>query len=152
MASINTESIIVGFNTKMDREAININESLKVEVQTFDIIYKLIEWLAEAIQTRRPKKETLEITGSLKVLKTFGGTKDKQIVGGKVTTGRVADGGTVRIMRRDFEIGNGKIVGLQLNKMKVKEVLETTDCGIQIESKTTIAPGDILEAFIISII
>jgi translation initiation factor IF-2 len=152
MASINTESISVGFNTKMDREAININESLKVEVQTFDIIYKLIEWLAEAIQTRRPKKETLEITGSLKVLKTFGGTKDKQIVGGKVTTGRVADGGTVRIMRRDFEIGNGKIVGLQLNKMKVKEVLEATDCGIQIESKTTIAPGDILEAFIISII
>ncbi len=151
MATINKESVIVGFNTKIDNEARNLNESLKVEVQTFDIIYKLIDYLKETLETRKPKQETLEVTGSLKVLKTFGATKDKQIVGGKVITGRVTDGGTVRIMRRDFEIGSGKIVGLQLNKMKTKEVLEGTDCGMQIESKVTIAPGDVLEAFIIAI-
>jgi len=151
MASINKESIIVGFNTKIDNEARNINETLKVEVKTFDIIYKLIDWLKETIETRRPRQEAVEVTGALKVLRTFGATKDRQIIGGKVTTGRVTDSGTVRIMRRDFEIGNGKIVGLQLNKIKSKEVLEGSDCGIQIESKMTIAPGDVLEAFIISI-
>jgi translation initiation factor IF-2 len=151
MASINKESIIVGFNTKLDNEARNLNESLRVEVQIFDIIYKLIDYLKETLDTRKPKQETLEVTGSLKVLKTFGATKDKQIVGGKVVSGRVTDGGTVRIMRRDFEIGSGKIAGLQLAKIKAKEVLEGTDCGMQIESKVTIAPGDTLEAFIIAI-
>ncbi|MEI6660442.1 MAG: translation initiation factor IF-2 [bacterium] len=151
MANINKDSIIVGFNTKIDNEARNVNETMKVQVETFDIIYKLIEYLEKILIERKPKQETLEVTGSLKVLKTFGATKDKQVVGGKVFTGKVTDGGTVRIMRRDFEIGTGKIVGLQLAKIKTREVEEGTDCGIQIESKIDIAPGDVLEAFMVSI-
>lgn len=150
-ASINKESIILGFNTKMDSEARNINESLKVEVQVFDIIYKLIDYLVEIMENRKPRKETLEITGTLKVLRTFGKTRDRQIVGGRVTTGRITDNGTVRIMRRDFEIGTGKIVGLQLNKIKTKEVSEGVDCGVQIESKIEVAVNDILEIFIVLI-
>jgi len=39
-----------------------------------------------------------------------------------------------------------------MNKIKTKEVLEGTDCGVLVESKMDIAPGDVLEAFIISII
>ena len=150
-ASINKDTIIVGFNIKIDNGARDVNESLKVEVQVFDIIYKLIDWLKETIKARRPRQEVMEVTGTLKVLKTFGATKDKQVIGGRVTTGRITDNGIVRIMRRDFEIGRGKIAGLQQNKLKSKEILEGTDCGISIESKIDIAPGDILEAFIISI-
>ena len=151
MASINKDTIIVGFNIKIDNGARDLNESLKVDVQIFDIIYKLIDWLKEIIEERRPRQEVMEVTGTLKVLKTFNGTKDKQVIGGKVTTGRITDNGTVRIMRRDFEIGRGKIAGLQQNKLKAKEILEGTDCGVSIESKIDIAPGDVLEAFIISI-
>lgn len=151
MARDNKESIIVGFNTKIDNGARDLNEQLKVTIETFDIIYKLTDWLKEIIETRRPRQEVMEVTGTLKVLKTFGATKERQVVGGKVTTGRITDGGIVRIIRRDFEIGRGKIVGLQLNKIKAKEVLEDTDCGVLIESKMDIAPGDVLEAFIIAI-
>jgi translation initiation factor IF-2 len=151
MASINKDTIVVGFNIKMDNGARDLNESLKVSVQVFDIIYKLIDWLKETIEERRPRLEVVEVTGTLKVLKTFNGTKDKQVIGGKVTTGRITDNGTVRIMRRDFEIGRGKIAGLQQNKLKSKEILEGTDCGVSVESKIDIAPGDVLEAFIITI-
>ena len=147
-ANINKESIIVGFNTKVDNGARDLNESLKVEIQIFDIIYKLIDWLKETIEARRPRQEVMEVTGTLKVLKTFNGTKDKQVIGGRVTTGRITDSGIVRIVRRDFEIGRGKIVGLQQNKLKSKEILEGTDCGVSIESKIDIAGGDVLEAFI----
>ncbi len=147
-ASVNKETIIIGFNTKIDSGARDMNESLKVEIQIFDIIYKLIEKLAEIIEERRPRQEVMEVTGTLKVLKTFNGTKDKQVIGGKVMTGRITDHGIVRIVRRDFEIGRGKIIGLQQNKLKSKEILEGTDCGVSIEAKVDIAPGDILEAFI----
>ncbi len=151
MANVNKETVIVGFTTKMDNGARDLNEVLKIKVETFDIIYKLIDWLKDLIEERKPKVETVEVTGSLKILKTFGETKDKQVVGGKVLNGRIVNGGIVRIMRRDFEIGKGKIVELQHNKIKAKEVLEESECGVQIETKTTIAPGDILEAFIITI-
>ncbi len=148
MARDNKESIIIGFNTKIDGGARDLNEQLKITIETFTVIYKLIDWLKEIRDVRRPRQETVEVTGTLKILKTFGATKERQVVGGKVMTGRITDGGSIRIMRREFEIGQGKIVGLQLAKIKTKEVLEGTDCGLQVESKITIAPGDILEAFI----
>lgn len=149
MANVNKETIVVGFNTKIDNGARDLNESLKINIQTFDIIYKLIDWLKETVEERRPRVETVEVTGTLKVLKTFGATKERQVVGGKVTAGRITDNGTVRIMRRDFEIGRGKIVGLQQSKIKSKEVLEGTEAGVLVEAKIDIAPGDELEAFII---
>ena len=151
MANANKETVVVGFNTKLDNGARDLNETLKVTVETFDIIYKLTDWLKVIIEERRPRVETVEVTGSLKILKTFGATKDKQVVGGKVIQGRIVNGGIVRIMRRDFEIGKGKIVELQQNKIKSKEVLEENECGVQVETKIDIAPGDVLEAFIITI-
>jgi translation initiation factor IF-2 len=151
MASVNKESIIVGFNTKIDSGARDLNESLKVEVELFDIIYKLTDKLKEIVEARRPRQEVKEVTGSLKAIKIFGATKDKQVIGGKVVNGRITLGGTVRIMRRDFDIGTGKIVDLQTNKIKTKEVTEGNDCGLLVESKIDIAPGDVLESFIIAI-
>jgi translation initiation factor IF-2 len=151
MGNVNKESIIVGFNIKMDSGATDLNETLKVRVETFDIIYKLIDWLKILVEERRPRMETIEVIGSMKVLKTFGSTKGKHVVGGKVTIGRITQGSTVRIVRRDFEIGNGKIVELQVNKLKSKEVFEGSDCGIQVETKIDIAPGDVLEAFQVTI-
>jgi len=151
MGNVNKESIIVGFNTKMDNGATDLNETLKVKVEIFNIIYKLIDWLKVLVEERRPKMETIEVIGAMKVLKIFGGTKGKHVVGGKVTTGRIAQGSIVRIVRRDFEIGNGKIIELQVNKFKSREALEGSDCGIQVETKVDIAPGDVLEAFEVTI-
>jgi translation initiation factor IF-2 len=151
MANINKDTVVVGFTIKMDRGAQDLNETLKVRVESFDIIYKLTDWLKELIEERRPRQEVLEVTGSIKILKVFSATKDKQVIGGKVLAGRITLGGIVRIMRRDFEIGKGKIVELQTGKIKTKEVLETAECGMQVESKVEISGGDILEAFILTV-
>ena len=50
-------------------------------------------------------------------------------------------------MRREFEIGRGKIVNLEQSKIKTKEVLEGNEFGMMIESKIEIAPGDVIELF-----
>lgn len=152
MASINKDTVVIGFNTKIDSSARDLNESLKVQIETFDIIYKLTEWLESLKEERRPRQEIVQVIGSLKVLKTFGQTKNKQIVGGKVLSGRILNGANIRIMRRGQEIGTGKIAELQTNKIRVKEILEGSDCGVQVESKIDIAEGDTLEAFITVII
>jgi len=151
MGDVNKDSVIVGFNTKIDNGARDLNETLKVKVESFDIIYKLIDWLKEIVEERRPRQEVVEVIGALKVLKTFGSTKGKHIVGGKVTTGKITLGSNIRIVRRDFEIGSGRIAELQINKIKAKEVFEGSDCGLQVETKIEIAPGDVLEAFEITI-
>ncbi len=146
-AGIDTECVIVGFNVKLEPNARDLNESLHINVQTFDIIYKLTDYLKELIEERRPRHETLDILGKLKILKTFSTTKTIHVVGGRVTEGRVGDGNNVRIMRADEEIGRGKISGLQQGKIKAKEVLDGTECGVSVDTKIDLQGGDVLEAF-----
>lgn len=147
MAGVDKNCLIVGFNTKIDHSARDLNESLGVTIESFDIIYKMIDWLKEIIEERRPRIESKEIIGHLKVLKTFSSTKNKHVIGGKVTDGKICLKNIVSIIRRDFEIGQGKIVGLQSNKINTKEVIEGSDCGLEIETNVDIASGDVLEAY-----
>ena len=145
-ASIDPDSIIVGFNTKMDPRAREANEQAHVSVEYFSVIYKLSEHLQELIEARRPRVETTAVSGALKVQKIFNKTKDRQVVGGLVQSGEINVGNDVRIMRRDNEIGTGTIVGMEQNKNKTKTVVEGNQCGVLIEVRIEIAPGDILEA------
>jgi translation initiation factor IF-2 len=139
--------MIIGFNVKLDPRARDINEELKVPVETFDIIYKITEWLVPELEKRRPRVQTEEILGKAKILKAFSATKEKQVIGGRVTEGKITQGSNVKILRRENEIGSAYIVGLEQSKQKTKEVLEGSECGILIESKIEIAPGDELVAF-----
>ncbi len=149
-ASGSTESIIIGFNVKVDRNAMDINEKEQVNVQTFDIIYKAIDWLREELERQRPRKEVLEVTGKAKIIKVFSKTKERQVVGGKVVEGTLSLDNVVRILRRDFEIGKAKLVELQQSKIKTKTINEGLEFGMQIESKVDLSPGDVIEAYTIT--
>ncbi|MFA6297080.1 MAG: translation initiation factor IF-2 [Candidatus Paceibacterota bacterium] len=81
LASGNPQTLVVGFNTKIDGSARDHAEKIGIEVKVFDIIYKLSEWVGEIVKTRTPKVEVEEERGRVKVLKIFSKTKDKQILG-----------------------------------------------------------------------
>ncbi len=150
-ANIDKDSIVVGFNVKLEPNARDLNESLHVEVKTFQIIYELTDYLTTLLEERRPRQEIVQTNGSLKVIRTFSETKSSKVVGGKVTEGKIAEGNVIRIMRRDFEIGRGKITGLQHNKIKAKVVEEGNECGVMIDTKIDIASGDVIEAFTVEL-
>lgn len=141
------DAIVIGFNTKADRSAMELAEKRGIPINYFNIIYKMTEWLEVELENRRPRVETIETTGTAKILKSFSRTKERQIVGGKVITGNITDGATVKIIRRENEIGKGKIVGLQKGKAKTGTVEEGAEFGTMIESKIELAPGDVIESF-----
>ncbi len=140
-------TIVIGFNVKADRNAADLAQKREVTINHFDIIYKMTEWLEIELETRRPRVETVETTGRAKIIRAFSRTKERQIVGGKVTEGRLVLNGTVKIMRRDFEIGRGKIVNLEKGKVKTSAVEEGSEFGMMVESKIEIASGDVIELF-----
>ena len=107
----------------------------------------MTEWLEEQMEKLRPRIETIETTGRAKIIRAFSRTKERQIVGGKVNEGRLLLNGTVKIIRREFEIGRGKIVNLEKSKVKTNEVAEGSEFGMMVESKIEIVPGDIIELF-----
>lgn len=140
-------AIIIAFNMKADRNAIDLAEKLGITLSSFDIIYKMTDWLKEEMEKRRPRIESVETIGKLKIIKAFSRTKEKQIVGGKVIEGKILLDQVVKILRRDFEIGRGKIVNLEKGKTKTSVALEGEECGMMIESKIEIVAGDIIECF-----
>jgi len=149
MVEVETKSIIVGFNVKIESVVSLEAERFKVFVRTFNIIYELSDWLKEKMEEQRPKKEVEEITGEAKVQKTFSRTKERQVIGGKVLSGKIVQKAMVKILRWDKQIGEGVIIELQSGKIKTTEVNEGSEFGMMIETKTEVAPGDILESFII---
>lgn len=141
--------IVMGFNVKVDANALDLSQKLNIPIKTFDIIYKITDWLKEELETRRTRKEVVEMTGKSKILKIFSKIKNKQVIGGKVLEGKLTSGTTFNIIRRENKIGEGKINRLEQNKIQIKEVNKNDEFGIMIESKIEIAPGDILETFVI---
>lgn len=142
-----TPGLIVGFNVKVEREARELAERLNVEIEIFNVIYKLTEWLGVEIEKRRPRSEEEQKTGSAKVLKFFSTMKGRAVIGGRVENGAISQGEVVKIMRRDVEIGRGEIISLQAQKVAVKKVEMGSEFGAMVKTDIEPAAGDYLEAF-----
>lgn len=149
MAGGKEETAVIGFAVGVESSAKDIAERLGISISTFDIIYKVTEWLEELCKKRAPKLRIETIIGKIKILKTFSATKYKQVVGGTVLEGAVRVKSRVRIMRRDTPLGEGVIRNLQQQKVSTNEIREGNEFGMEIESKVSIAAGDILENFLI---
>ncbi len=138
--------IVIGFNVKIERAAVDLATKLGIdEPKAFNIIYKINEYLEEKIKNRMPKEQTETVIGKVQVLKTFSQEKDRQVIGGRVFEGLVSVAKQVKIYRQQKEIAKGEILSLQIGKTKTKEITTPEPFGAMIESKITIAPGDILE-------
>lgn len=144
-----TPCCVFGFNVKVDSAAKNLSERDNVAIELFSIIYKLVERMQEIILERTPKSEVAEIRGKVKIIRFFSAVKDKQIIGGKVTEGSVRLGDEFKIIRRTAEVGTGRIRELQQQKMKTSEVEKDREFGAMVEARIEIAPGDVLESFVI---
>lgn len=140
-------TIVIGFTVKVDPATRRFAEQNKIDIHTFDIIYKMTEWLEAEAKERAPKIEVEEQKGVAKILKFFSAVRDKQVIGARVESGVISFNDEIRVMRRDNEIARGRVRELQHMKSKVGSVDEGKEFGALLESKIEIAPGDKIEAF-----
>lgn len=144
--SATENAIIVGFSVKVERAAQDLADRLGVEINTFDIIYELSEWLETALKNRTPKREEEEVTGKAKILRAFSVQKHAHVLGGRVEEGELLLGQSVRITRRDVPLGTGVLKNLQQAKSDVQKVNEG-EFGMQIDTRVDVSAGDHIEAF-----
>lgn len=149
LASSDEKAVIVGFGVKVEGKARDQALRFNSDPQVFDIIYKLSEWFDTVVESRLPYEEKETSLGTLKLLKTFSSNKDKYVIGGRVETGKIENGALVKIVRRGVELGRGKIVELQSQKIKTNVVNEGNECGLMVETKVEMIPSDILEAIVV---
>ncbi len=147
LASADRATIIVGFKVKIEKAAKNLAIKHQITQAAFDIIYKLSEWLETELGKRRTIVEVETLLGTAKIIKLFSQTKNKQIVGGLVLDGRIAVGRPIRIKRREALLGNGEILELRQQQVKVDEAEKGKQFGALVKSRHLLAPGDLLEIF-----
>lgn len=139
-------TIIFGFTAKIDVQAALLAERSGVEILNFNIIYELTDKIKKLLEEKEPRVEVEEVEGSAKVLKIFSTLKGKQVLGGRVLSGLFKKNAEVKIVRRESDIGKGRVKELQQGKIATDSIQEGVEFGALVESKVEIAPGDVLEA------
>ncbi len=142
-------AIVIAFGVKHDSMADELATRNNITINDFNIIYKLTEFMEALVKERAPHIDVKTILGELKVIRFFSQQKDKQVIGGRVESGKITKDAKFTILRRGIEIGEGKITELQQSKIKTNEVMEGLDCGLMVEARMTIAERDSLVAYII---
>ncbi len=143
-----TESVIVGFHTKVENSAQIIARQSGVKLYMFDIIYKLLEELEKIAARAKEVKMVKTKIGEAEVLKTFDIKNIGIIAGCIVRDGRLSGKGVMTIYRGRKEVATGKIVSLQRDKKSVKEVHTGFECAFLVEGFNDWQVGDIAHCFI----
>jgi translation initiation factor IF-2 len=148
MLAAASNAIIVGFNVRPDKAAIDSAERQKVEIRTYRIIYECIEEITAAMKGLLAPKFKEALLGHAEVRQTIHVPNIGFIAGSYVQDGKITRASQIRVVRDGIVIFEDKISSLRRFKDDVKEVAEGYECGIGLDRFNDIKVGDILEAFI----
>ncbi|WP_198304595.1 translation initiation factor IF-2 [Arcobacter vandammei] len=148
LASASEGCIILGFNVRPTGVVKAKAKADGVEINTYSIIYDLLDDVKDALSGMMSAVIREENTGQAEVRDTFVVPKVGTVAGCLVTDGKVIRGGHARIIRDGVVTYTGKISSLKRFKDDVKEVANGYECGIMFEKFNDIKVGDFIETFI----
>lgn len=142
-----SNAIIIGFNVRPSASVVDSAKEYNVEIKLYDIIYKMIEDIENAMKGLLDPVYEEVVTGEVEVRQLFKFSKIGTIAGSYVKSGSVKNGANVRVIRDGIVIANTKIKSLQREKDQVKEVAKGMECGITLENYQDIRENDNLEIY-----
>ncbi|MEZ4692841.1 MAG: translation initiation factor IF-2 [Aliarcobacter sp.] len=148
LAGASDGCIILGFNVRPTGSVKAKAKADGVTINTYSIIYDLIDDVKDALSGMMSAVIREENTGQAEVRDTFVVPKVGTVAGCLVTDGKVIRGGHARIIRDGVVTYTGKISSLKRFKDDVKEVANGYECGIMFEKFNDIKVGDFIETFI----
>ena len=142
-----SNAIIVGFNVRPDKAALDSAERQNVEIRTYRVIYSCIEEITAAMKGMLAPKYREVINGHAEVRQTIHVPNVGTIAGSYVQDGKIGRNNQIRVLRDSKVIFEDKISSLRRFKDDVREVASGYECGVGLEKFNDIKVGDILEAF-----
>ena len=143
-----SNAIIVGFNVRPDKAAIDSAERQGVDVRTYRIIYQCLEEIEAAMKGMLAPKFRENLLGHAEVRQTIHVPGVGTIAGSYILDGKIARHAQIRVVRDGIVIFEDKISSLKRFKDDAKEVAQGYECGVGLEKFNDIKEGDILEAFV----
>ncbi|MCI5984303.1 MAG: translation initiation factor IF-2 [Firmicutes bacterium] len=142
-----SSAIIVGFNVRPSNQIKDYAKEQGVEIRLYDIIYKAVEEMTDALKGMLEPVYEEKIIGEATVKQLFKFSKIGTIAGSYISEGIVKKDAKARLIRDGVVIYNGEIGSLQREKDAVKEVKKGLECGITLNNYNDIKVGDVIEAY-----
>ncbi|MCI8548598.1 MAG: translation initiation factor IF-2 [Bacilli bacterium] len=142
-----SNALVIGFNVRANTKTMDTAKENGIEIKTYNIIYKVVEDIENAMKGMLEPIYDEKVTGKLEIRQIFKFSKVGLIAGCHVLDGTIKNNSKARIIRDDIVIYDGKIKSLQHEKDQVKEVKKDMDCGITLESCNDYKENDIIEVY-----
>ena len=141
-----SNTVVVGFNVKVEANAVNAAKREGVQVKLYSIIYELIDQIKEAMAGMLDPEHRETVIGHAEVKQVF--KLSRGIVAGcLVTDGRIGRTARARVLRRRQPVYDGGLSTLRRFQDDVKEVRVGLECGIKLGDFNEYQVGDIIECY-----
>ena len=141
-----SNAVVVGFNVKVESNAVGTAKREGVQVKLYSIIYELIDQIKEAMAGLLDPEHRETVIGHAEVKQVF--QLSRGIVAGcLVSDGRISRTARARVLRRRQPVYDGGLSTLRRFQDDVKEVRVGLECGIKLGDFSEYQVGDIIECY-----
>jgi translation initiation factor IF-2 len=142
-----SNAMIIGFNVRPTAQASKLAEKEGINIKIYNVIYQAISDVKTAVEGLLEPETREVILGRLQVIETFVISRIGTVAGCRVDSGRVLRNSSIRVIRNNRIIFDGKISSLKRFSDDVREVTLGQECGILLDGFNDYLFGDILEAY-----
>jgi translation initiation factor IF-2 len=142
-----SNAVIVAFNVKPERKALELAQREGIEIRTHSIIYELMDELRLSMAGLLSPILKEQHLGRAEVRNTFRVKGAGTIAGCYVLDGLMKRNEEVRVQRGGTVVHTGKISSLKRFKEDAGEVRAGFECGIGVSNFNDVQVGDVLECF-----
>jgi translation initiation factor IF-2 len=139
--------IVVGFHVGIDAKARDLADNHHVDIRTYEVIYKLIEEIRDALAGLLAPELVEQYEGTADIRQVFKVSKVGKIAGCMVSKGLIKRDSKVRLLRDGVPIYETTMLSLKRGKDDAGEVREGFECGIQLKGYEDFKEGDQIEAY-----
>ena len=143
-----SNAIIVGFNVRPDKSALDSAERQGVDIRTYRVIYECIDEITAAMKGMLAPKYKEALLGHAEVRQVIHVPNVGFIAGSYVQDGKITRSSLIRVVRDGVVVFEDKISSLRRFKDDVREVAQGYECGVGLEKFNDLKPGDVLEAYV----
>jgi translation initiation factor IF-2 len=135
-------AIVLGFRVTIDTAARRMADEEGIEINLYDVIYKLIDEVEQAMKGLLEPKIVEKRIGAAQVRATFDIPSAGTIAGCYVANGVAQRNARVRVFRDGGVMYDGEIASLRRFEEDVREVRQGYECGIKVDGFNDVREGD----------
>tara|TARA_B100000927_G_scaffold271133_1_gene247858 strand:- start:9922 stop:12024 length:2103 start_codon:yes stop_codon:yes gene_type:complete len=140
------DAVVLGFNIKVESNAVKAAKREGVQVKLYSIVYELIDQVKDAMLGLLEPELRENVLGHAEVKQVFK-VKRGRAAGCLVADGKVTRTAHARVLRDGTPVFDGKMSTLRRIQDDVEEVKQGIECGIRLGEFNEYEEGDVIECY-----